>query len=454
MTSGAQAATIAVEPGTPLQGVLDAAAPGDVVVLKTGRHRGPVRLAVPLTLRGEDGAVLDGDHDGSVVTVTAVDAAVESLIIVGSGSSLDTMDSGVFLARTAARARVAGNRIEGNLFGVYVHGAEGAAVERNAILGRRGGRTSEAGNGVSVWNAPGARIVGNDIRFGRDGVFVISSRNNIFADNRFQDVRFAVHYMYTNDSTVAGNVSAGNHVGFAVMYSSRLKITGNRSERDRDHGFLFNYANNATVAGNVVLGGPIAASTEIAVDDQHAALLDRARENSGMVRRAGPEKCVFIYNANANRFTGNRFEGCEIGIHFTAGSEKNEIVGNAFVRNRHQVKYVGTRSLDWSKDGRGNFWSDNPGFDLDGDGVADTAYRPNDIIDKVLWTAPAAKILVASPAVQMLRWAQAQFPALYPGGVVDSHPLMAAPTTTATTRTTTTSETSETSETKGRRARP
>jgi nitrous oxidase accessory protein len=30
--------------------------------------------------------------------------------------------------------------------------------------------------------------------------------------------------------------------------------------------------------------------------------------------------------------------------------------------------------------------------------------------------------------VQVIRWAQAQFPALLPGGVVDSHPLMKPPT--------------------------
>jgi len=65
--------------------------------------------------------------------------------------------------------------------------------------------------------------------------------------------------------------------------------------------------------------------------------------------------------------------------------------------------------------------------DLNGDGIADTAYRPNDLVDRVLWTAPAAKALINSPAVQVLRWAQAQFPALYPGGVVDTHPLIAPP---------------------------
>ena len=103
------------------------------------------------------------------------------------------------------------------------------------------------------------------------------------------------------------------------------------------------------------------------------------------------------------------------------------MTGNAFVHNRTQVMYVGTRSLDWSQDGRGNYWSDNPGFDLNGDGIADTAYRPNDIVDKVVWTYPTAKLLINSPSVQVIRWAQSEFPAIHPGGIVDSAPLMSPP---------------------------
>jgi len=211
------------------------------------------------------------------------------------------------------------------------------------------------------------------------------------------------------------------------MYSNRLVIRDNISERDRDHGILFNYANYAEIDGNRVTGGPldsVADRGEERPDDEKGMIPETKREQG---LRSGPEKCVFIYNTNNNRFRNNWFERCAIGVHFTAGSEGNEITGNAFVGNRNQVKYVGTRNLDWSKGGRGNYWSDNPAFDLNGDGIADTAYRPNDLVDRVLWTAPSAKVLINSPAVQVLRWAQAQFPALYPGGVVDSHPLIAPP---------------------------
>jgi nitrous oxidase accessory protein len=277
---------------------------------------------------------------------------------------------------------------------VYVHGAAGAIVRGNTIVGRSDLRLNDRGNGVYVWNAPGAQVIDNDISGGRDGIFTNTSRRNVFRGNRMHDVRFAVHYMYTNDSEVSDNVSVGNHAGYVIMFSDRLKIHGNISRDDRDHGLLLNYANDSHIDNNVV---------------------------------SGSQKCVFIYNANKNDLTANRFENCAIGIHFTAGSERNAVSGNAFINNQTQVKYVGTRSIDWSVKGRGNYWSDNPAFDLNGDGIADAAYRPNDLVDRVVWAYGAAKLLLNSPVVEVLRWAQSQFPALHPGGVVDSAPLMTPP---------------------------
>src|SRR5690606_22304306 len=115
--------------------------------------------------------------------------------------------------------------------------------EANEIVGRAGMRLSEAGDGVSIWNAPGARVAGNTIRQGRDGLLVKVSRRNVFEGNTFSDLRFAIHYMYANDSRVVGNRSRGNHVGWAIMYSDRLEIRDNGSEGDRDHGLLLNSTN-------------------------------------------------------------------------------------------------------------------------------------------------------------------------------------------------------------------
>lgn len=425
--ASAVAETLKAVPEQPLQAVLDRAQDGDVIELAPGEYKGAIRIERRVVLSGKPGAVLDGGGTGNVITVTAPDVTIRGVTIRGSGRDLEKMDSGVFLEKTAQRALVENNRLEGNLYGVYVHGATGSRVQRNIIEGMQHGRRNERGNGVSVWNAPDVVIDDNSFRYGRDGIFTIASRKDRFINNRFEQVRFAVHYMYTNDSEVSGNISVGNHVGYAIMYSNRLIIRNNISDRDRDYGMLFNYANYAQIEGNWVNGGSldnVAGSRDEAPADERG-MLPEPKAEAGL--RSGPAKCVFIYNTNHNKFRNNWFERCGIGVHFTAGSEGNEITGNAFVGNRNQVKYVGTRDLDWSKGGRGNYWSDNPAFDLNGDGIADTAYRPNDLVDRVLWTAPSAKVLINSPAVQVLRWAQAQFPALYPGGVVDTHPLIAPP---------------------------
>ncbi len=392
--AAAPAATVEVAAGGDrLREAIAASRPGDLLELGPGVHDGPIRIDRRLTLAGRPGAIIDGHGAGSTITVTAPDVVIRGLAVRGSGVD-DAMDAGIFLEQSAARALIEHDQFENNLVGVYVHGAAAAIVRDNTIAGRTDLPLNDRGNGVYVWNAPGAQVIGNDISRGRDGIFTNTSRQNLFRGNRIHGVRFAVHYMYTNDSEVSGNVSEGNHIGLAIMYSRGLKVLDNVSEDDREHGLLLNYANDSIITGNVV-------------------------------RRS--DKCVFIYNANKNEIERNWFEGCAVGIHFTAGSERNAIAGNAFVRNRIQVMYVGTRSLDWSVNGRGNYWSDNPAFDLKGRGIADTAYRPNDIIDRVQWSYPTSKLLLNSPAVQIIRWAQQQFPALHPGGVIDSAPLMKPP---------------------------
>ncbi|MCA1296767.1 nitrous oxide reductase family maturation protein NosD [Stappia indica] len=396
---GAMAAEIAVPSGSDaLIKAIDNAQAGDILRLEPGIHNGPVVLDRPLTLKGDGKAEIRGNGTGSVITVDAPDSAVIAVTVTGSGLSQETIDSGIKLTKKAARARVLNNRVLNNLIGVDVHGPKQALVARNVIEGRRDMRKNERGNGIYVWNAPELVAEFNTIRYGRDGIFVNTSHKDTFRNNLFEEVRFAIHYMHGNDGVISGNVSIGNDIGYALMFSDRLTIENNLSEGDRDHGLMLNYANWARISGNLV--------------------------------RDGGEKCLFMYNSNKGTVRGNRFEGCPIGIHFTAGSENNAFSENAFIGNKTQVKYVGSKHHDWSKDGRGNFWSDHAAFDADGDGIADTVYRPNDMVDQILWTQPAAKLLIGSPAVQLLRWTQSQFPALLPGGVVDTAPLMHAPTFT------------------------
>ncbi|MDH1303640.1 MULTISPECIES: nitrous oxide reductase family maturation protein NosD [unclassified Achromobacter] len=401
LPGAAPAATLEIAAGADLAAAIASAAAGDLLRLAPGSYAGGIVIDKPLTLEGppDRSAIIAGTRQGRTVWVTAADVSLRNLTVTRSGLSLSDMDAGIFLDREAHRALVERNDVLDNLVGVHVWGPADATVRGNRIVGNKELRVAERGNGVTLWNTPGTRVLDNDISAGRDGIFVNTSKLNTFSGNRFHDLRYAVHYMYTNDSEISGNVSTGTDIAYAIMYSHRLVVRDNVALDSHEQGLMLNYANHSTIANNTV-------------------------------DRAG--KCVFIYNANRNTFLDNRFSNCDIGVHFTAGSEGNRISGNAFINNRNQVKYVGTRTLDWSVDGRGNYWSDNTAFDLDGDGIADTAYRPNDVVDQLLWRAPAARILLNSPSISIVRWAQSQFPAILPGGVIDSAPLMQPPATAST----------------------
>jgi len=417
----AGAAEIVVGPAPDaLARAIATAAPGDILRLGDAAYDGPVVIDKPLTIVGGRDSRVVGKGEGTVVSVEADDVTVKNLYITGSGRRLDQLDSGVALAKGTRRARVEGNRIVMNLIGVDVQGALDATVAGNTIVGRTDLHRAEMGSGIYVWNAPGLLVEHNDIRRGRDGIFVATSAKARYRYNRMQELRFAFHSMNANDIVLEHNVSRGNALGFAFMFSRNVTAIDNLSDGDATHGLFLNSVNSSSLIHNEV--------------------------------REGGDKCLFVYGAVRNRIEGNRLEGCDIGIHLTGGAAENVITGNAVIGNRTQVKYVGTRWLEWSgvpeaaandaggsppeptgeaartgritKEPVGNYWSDHVAFDIDGDGVADSPYRPNDTVDVLTWSQPMARLLLGAPAVQLIRWAQSRFPGLLPGGVIDSHPLM------------------------------
>ncbi|NGZ06571.1 MAG: nitrous oxide reductase family maturation protein NosD [Magnetococcales bacterium] len=390
-----QAAVVEVSPGPDaLRHAIAAAAPGDTLHLLPGRYDAAT-VDRTLELIGTEAAIIDADGKGSALIVTAPKVVVRGVTVTGSGKTETDLDSGILVVKGADEARIENNHVIGNLFGIAIQGAQRVLVLNNEIKNRDDLWLNDRGNGINIWDSTGSLFEGNRVSGGRDGLYIHTAHGNTIRGNRFRDLRFAVHYMYANRSEVTGNLSINNSVGYALMSSEHLIIRGNFSLNDRDHGLMFHASRHSELDHNLVLNTK--------------------------------DKCVFIYTSSHSKIHHNRFEGCEIGIHFTGGSEKNLFYENAFVNNRTQVKYSGMVQYEWSREQRGNYWSDNAAFDLNGDGIADVAYRPNSLMDRVVWNYPLAKLLLASPVMETLRVAQGRFPTLSPGGVVDSWPLIAPP---------------------------
>jgi nitrous oxidase accessory protein len=383
---------IIITPNKNLSDVVTKALDGDVYLLKSGVYSGNIIINKQITIKGEGDVKIVGAGKGSVITVNAPNVVIENLTITNSGISLSSQDSAIFVNKNVDNTLIRNNVLLDNLIGVYLWGATNATVTHNKIIGKKDLRENERGNGIQLWNSPGSKVSFNEISYGRDGIFVTTSNNNIFDHNIFRKLRYSIHYMYTNNSTVKDNISIDNDIGYALMSSSGLNVNRNISINDKEHGLFANFLNDSKIDGNVVINGK--------------------------------NKCLFVYNSNFNIIRNNYFKQCLVGVNWTAGSDGNKFYNNAFIGNYKQVKYISTRNLEWSDKGRGNYWSNHNAYDINNNGIADSAYKPNDITDKILWNYPNAAILLDSPIMQLLKYSSQHFPSLLPGGVIDSYPLM------------------------------
>lgn len=389
---------------------LDTVAAGETVILEPGVYPA-LRLSQTLTLKGEAGAVIDAGGRGHGLYLAAPGIRVFDLDIRNWGADLGELNAGIFISARASHSEVARVQLTGPGFGIWAESAKGLHLHNNDIEGDTSLRSQDRGNGIHLFDVGESLVAENRIRRVRDGIYINYSHHNRLIGNRMSELRYGIHYMYSNNNDVIGNHTQRTRTGYALMQSRQLTVTGNLSEQDENYGILMNYITYSTIHGNRVSG---------------------VRANSRLINPRGAEgKAMFAYQAVGNEISDNWLAHSDLGLHMTAGSEQNQISGNALVGNRTQVRYVSNRSQEWSRDGQGNYWSDYLGWDLDQNGLGDIPHEPNDGMDRVLWQYPAARWLLNAPVVSLLRWIQQQFPVFRGPGVIDSYPLMALPDTMA-----------------------
>lgn len=386
----AQARDWRVRPGESIQDAISKAAPGDTVRVERGLYAVHLLIDKPLVLEGIGRPTLTGENSGDVIRVRSPDVVIEGLIVRDSGADLGAQNAGIYVEPGSDRAAVRGNDLVHNLFGLWIEKVRDVVVEGNLIAGKRELASAQRGNGIQLYNTTGARIVGNNISFARDGIYVDVSHKALFRGNRIHHLRYGTHYMNSNDNVWEDNEAYSNRGGLALMEVRRQVVRNNRAWNNSDHGIMLRTIQDSVIENNVV---------------------------------AGNNRGFFIYDAEYNVLKGNRIVGNRVGAHVWAGSIHNEVDGNDFVHNREPVRYVASRDEEWGK-GRGNYWSNYVGWDADGNGVGDVPYAANDVLDRLTWRHPLVKLLLNSPAVHTLRLAARQFPLLRTPSIVDRHPRM------------------------------
>ena len=380
---------------------------GDEIILKAGVYTLQAEVdARGVTLRGEPGAVIDAGGKGSALLIRRPRVRVDNLTIRGYGPNLYERDAGVKLTDGADDVVLSNLTLEGKGFGIRADRLERLRIENCSITGSESMHVLDRGDGAFLNYVKDAVLIGNRARHVRDGFYFENCDRTVSERNSFTGAQYGIHYMYTRGDSATDNRAEGVRGGYALMSSKNITLRSNLSAGNIEFGILLNVCDGCTVEDNRVNG-------------VHNPKGNPALDTEG--------KGIFIYGPGKNRVTRNLIEGADIGIGVALGGEGNLLWENAFVDNTIQVRYVGEKPLEWSHNGKGNFWSTYLGWDLNHDGIGDRPYQPNDSLDRIFWIYPEARFLMDSPVVALLRWLANQFEIDRGKGVTDSHPLMTVP---------------------------
>jgi len=385
--------TLVVQSDHPLATLADAlarASKGDTIVVRGGVYPGPLVVRKSVRLVGEDRPIIDGRGHGTVVRLEAPASELRGFTIRSSGNVLEREDVGVLVA--ASDVRIEDNSFEDVLFGVYLRQAPRSVIRGNRLHGKDF-PVARRGDLIRVWYSDDVTVEANTTVGGRDVVLWYSNHLTI-RGNRISAGRYGLHFMYCHDAGIVGNLLRDNSVGAFLMYSERLRLRKNWIASNRGvsgYGIGLKDMDDCQLSGNVLAGNKVG----IFLENSRGAFNDNLL--------VGNDKGIVIFPSAM----GNRFEA------------------NTFLDNGEQVVIEGLPNMMTTNTWRGNFWSDYRGYDRDGDGKGDLAYRPVRLFERLADRNPALRLFSDNPSAQAIDFASRVFPIFEPKPkFVDQSPLM------------------------------
>ena len=364
---------------------------GDTLIVHGGLYKeGNIKIDKRIVFLGKDLPVLDGEKKHEVLSIHADSVVVDGFKVIRSAYATITDPCGIKVYNKS-HVLIQNNVLDDNFFGIYLQNSQNCIIKNNTLKAY-GKEEQKLGNGIHCWKSKDILIIANRIDGHRDGIyFEFVTQSVIWRNIANNNIRYGLHFMFSNDDAYITNVFKNNGAGVAVMFTKNVKMFNNYFEEnwgDSAYGLLLKEISDSYIFNNRF-----------------------ARNTSG----------IYMEGTSRIKVEKNSFESNGWGMKIQASCMENEIVNNNFLKNTFDISTNGSLVLNTFN---ANYWDKYEGYDLDKDGMGDVPYHPLSLFAVLTENTPSAMLLYRSFMITLLDKSEKVLPSITPDNFVDNKPLM------------------------------
>lgn len=388
------ATTIYVGTSYPIKKIKQAIAiakDGDTIIVTSGTYKeGNIVIDKKIVFIGKNFPIIDGQKKYEVLSIKADSVLVQGIKIIRSGFATLEDPCGIKVYNKQY-VRIFDNYLQDNFFGIYLQNCTNCIIKGNTIIAF-GKEEQLIGNGIHCWKSDNLQIVANNVRGHRDGIYFEFVTNSVIWRNISEkNIRYGLHFMFSNDDSYISNLFKNNGAGVAVMFSKSLKMFNNTFEEnwgDSAYGLLLKEISDGYIFNNHFLKNTSA---------------------------------IYMEGTTRIKMEKNVFESNGWAIKVQASCMDNELVSNNFLGNTFDISTNGSLVLNTFNS---NYWDKYEGYDLNKDGVGDVSYHPLSLFAVLTEKNPSSMLLFRSFMITLLDKSEKILPSITPDNFVDNTPLM------------------------------
>lgn len=364
---------------------------GDVLIITGGlRNESEIVVDKSVWIVGENFPEINGNGAGNIFVIKSPDVLIRGFVLQNCGYS-SIHEFAAIQIQNDSEVVISNNFLKNNFFGIYIANSRRCTITNNQISSNAEAEAT-SGNGIHLWKSVDCIIEGNQVHQHRDGIYFEFVKNSVITKNSSSgNLRYGLHFMFSDNNHYSHNRFFENGSGVAVMYSKNVVMRKNRFDHnwgDAAYGLLLKEISGSVIEQNIF------------------------GQNTTAIDMEGTSKC---------RMSENQFLENGWAFKLLGDCTDDTLTKNNFLKNTFDISTNSERNANFIL---ANYWDHYAGYDLDRNGTGDVPYQPVSLYGKMIEQTPAMLMLMHSFFIDILDQTEKMIPTLVPLAYSDFSPCM------------------------------